>query len=112
MTQTEPGPLHPGTTARVVRSEHGKRVEGTLTVTEYTPDRVFAAVIEFGPFRLDQQATISPAPNDRTHLALVIDTHVKGLHRLLLPFMRPRLARTMRHSLRTITAQVEGGRPP
>ncbi len=111
MTQTTPGPLRPGTTARVVRSDGGRRVEGTLTVTRYTPDRDFAAVMEFGPFRLDQQARCSPASNGGTHLTLVIDTRASGPLRLLLPLMRPRFARTMRGSLRTIKRHVEGQRP-
>jgi hypothetical protein len=109
MTQTTPGPLHPGTTARIVRSNRGKRVEGTLTVTEYMPDRDFAAAMEFGPFRLDQQAHCSPAPTGGTRLTLVIDTRATGLLRLLLPLMRPRFARTMRDSLRTIKRHVESG---
>ena len=111
MTQTEPGPLHPGTTARVVRDNRGKRVEGTLTVTDYTPDRDFAAVMEFGAFRLDQRAHCSPASNGGARLTLVIDTRAKGLLRLLLPLMRPRFARTMRGSLRTIKRHVES-QPP
>jgi hypothetical protein len=110
MTQTGTGPLHPGTTARVVRSDGGRRVEGSLTVTEYAPDRDFAAVMQFGPFRLVQQAHCSPAPNGGTHLTLVIDTRVKGPLRPLLPFMRPRFARTMRASLRTIKRHVESQR--
>ena len=111
MTQTTPGPLHPGTTARIVRSDRGKRVEGTLTVTEYTPDRDFAAVMEFGPFRLDQQARCSAASNGGTHLTLVIDTRAKGPLRLLLPLMRRRFTRTMRDSLRTIKRHVESAPP-
>jgi len=107
LTQTGPGPVQPGTTARVVRSNRGKRVTGTLTVTEYAPDRDFAAVMQFGPFRLDQQARCSPASNGGTHLTLVIDTHAKGLLRLLLPLMRPTFLGTMRRSLRTIKGYVE-----
>jgi len=107
MTQTAPGPLHAGTTARVVRSDRGERVEGNLTVTEYMPDQHFAAVMEFGPFRLEQQVQCSSAPNGGTHLTLIIHSRAKGLLRLLLPLMRPRFARRMRDSLRTIKRHVE-----
>ena len=107
MTQTSPGPVHPGTTARLVRSDAGRRTEGVVTVTRFEPDRAFAAVVEFGPFRLDQQAICSPAATGGTHLVLAIDTHAKGPLRLLLPMMRPRFAKTMRTSLRSIKQHVE-----
>jgi hypothetical protein len=110
ISQTEPGALHPGTTARVVRSNGGRRVEGSLTVTEYAPDRDFAAVTRFGPFQLVQQARFTPAPNGGTHLTLVIDTHARGPLRPLLPILRPRFARTMRASLRSIKGHVESQR--
>jgi hypothetical protein len=111
MTQTSPGPLQTGTTARVVREDGGRRTEGILTVTDYRPDSRFAAVVEFGPFRLDQQLSCSPGATGGTHLVLVIDNRAGGPLRLLLPLLRPRFARTMRASLRSIKQQVEG-RPP
>ncbi len=110
MTQTAPGPMHRGTSARLVRRDGGRRVEGLVTVTEYEPDRDFAAVVEFGPFRLDQAMHCLPASNGGTHLTLVIDTHANGPLRLLLPLMRPRFARTMRGSLRSIKRHVEDQR--
>ena len=43
ITQTSPGPRGVGTTARLVRTDRGRRVEGTMEVTEYQrqqqPDR-------------------------------------------------------------------------
>ena len=108
MTQTSPGPMRPGTTARLVRNDAGRRTEGVLTVTRFEPDRAFAAVAEFGPFRLDQQAICSPTATGGTRLTLVIATRAKGPLRLLLPLMRPRFAHTMRASLQSIKQQVEG----
>ncbi len=86
-------------------------MEGAVTVTEYRPDRDFAAVAEFGPFRLRQQVLCSPGATGGTRLTLVIDTQARGPLRLVLPLMRPRLARTMHASLRSIRRHVEG-RPP
>ncbi len=112
MTQTSPGAVHQGATARVVRSDGGRRTEGIVTVTEYQPDSSFAAVVEMGPFRLEQQALCSPGAAGGTHLVLVIDTRAEGPLRLLLPLMRLRFARTMRDSLRSIKRHVEGRPPP
>jgi hypothetical protein len=111
MTQTSPGPMSQGTTARLVRSDGGRRTEGVVTVTRFEPDRAFAAVVEFGPFRLDQQAICSPATDGRTRLTLVINTRAKGLPRLLLPVMRPRFAATMRTSLESIRQHLEASPP-
>lgn len=109
LTPTSAGPMGRGSTARLVRSERGRRIEGTVTVTGYEPDRTFAAVAEFGPFRLDQMATCTPAPDGGTRLALTIDTRASGPVRLALPLMRRRLRRTMRESLRSIKRSVEAG---
>lgn len=111
MTQTSPGPMRTGTTARVVRSDGGRRTEGVLTVTDYRPDHRFAVVVEFGPFRLDQRLSCSPGATGGTHLVLGIDSRAKGRLRLLLPLLRPRFARTMQASLRSIKRQVEERAP-
>ncbi len=111
MTQTSPGPMHRGATARVVRSDGGRRTMGIVTVTEYQPDSHFAAVVEMGPFRLEQQALCSPGAAGGTHLLLVIDTRAKRPLNLLLPLMRPRFEKTMRASLRSIKRHVEGRQP-
>jgi len=111
MTQTSPGPMRRGATARVVRADGGRRTEGTVTVTEYQPDRHFAAVVEMGPFRLEQQALCSPGPAGGTHLLLEIDTRARKPLNLLLPLMRPRLKKTMRASLRAIKRHVEEEHP-
>ena len=110
ITQTSPGPMRQGTTARLVRSDAGRRTEGVVTVTRFEPDRAFGAVVEFGPFRLEQQAICSPAANGRTHLTLVVDTRAAGPVRLLLPVMRPRFAKAMRSSLESIKRHVEAQR--
>ena len=111
MTPTTPGPMHRGATARLVRRDGGRRTEGVVTVTEYQPDGHFAAVVRFGPFRLEQQVLCSPGRPGGTRLTLVIDTYAAGPLRLLLPLLRPRFARTMRSSLRSIKRHVEARGP-
>ncbi len=111
MAATSPGPMHQGATARLVRSDGGKRTEGVMTVTEYQPDSRFAAVVDMAPFRLEQQVRCSPGAAGGTHLLLVIDTRAKPPLNLLLPLMRPRFEKTMRASVRSIKRHVEGRAP-
>jgi hypothetical protein len=111
MTQTSPGPRRMGPTARVVRRDGRWRTEGTVTVTDYQPDSDFAAVVEMGPFRLEQHALCSPGPDGGTRLLLVIDTRARKPLNLLLPLMRPQFKTTMRASLRSIKRHVEGRHP-
>ncbi len=107
MTPTSPGPVGQGSTARFVRNDGGRRTEGVLTVTEYEPDRLFAAISRFGPFVLHQQAVCEPLPSGVTRLVLTIDNTATGAMRLLLPMFRGRFRRTMQASLQTIKQQVE-----
>jgi carbon monoxide dehydrogenase subunit G len=112
ITQTSPGPMGVGTTARLVRTDRGRRVEGTMEVTEYEPDRRFTAVSRFGPFTLQARATLAPVAAASTRLELVIDTRARGPIRLLLPLMKGTFRKTMARSLRSIKEQVEATAPP
>jgi hypothetical protein len=112
ITQTSPGPMGVGTTARLVRTDRGRRVEGTMEVTEYESDRSFTEVSRFGPFTLHARATLAPVAAASTRLELVIDTHARGAIRLLLPLMKGTFRKTMARSLRTIKDQLEATAPP
>jgi AcrR family transcriptional regulator len=114
ITQTSPGPMGVGATARLVRTDRGRRVEGTIEVTEYQPVSSFTEVSRFGPLTLHARATFEPVAPASTRLELVIDTHGRGVIRLLLPVMRGTFRKTMARSLRSIKEQVEGPprRPP
>ncbi len=107
MTPTSPGPTGRGSTARLVRNDQGRRSEGVITVTEYEPDRLFAATSRFGPFTLDQRAVCEPISEDRTRLRLTIDTRASGVMRMALPLLRRQFRATMTRSLRTIKDCVE-----
>jgi hypothetical protein len=112
ITQTSPGPMGVGTTARLVRTDRGRRVEGTMEVTEYQPVSSFTEVSRFGPFTLHARATLTPVAPASTRLELVIDTHARGTIRLLLPLMRGTFRKTMARSLRIIKQHVEATAPP
>jgi Polyketide cyclase / dehydrase and lipid transport len=112
VTKTSPGPMGVGTTARLVRTDRGRRVEGSMEVTEYQPVSRFTQVSQFGPFTLHARATFEPVAPASTGLELVIDTHARGAIRLLLPLMKGTFRKTMARSLRVIKEQVEATPSP
>jgi hypothetical protein len=112
ITQTSPGPMGVGTTARLVRTDRGRRVEDSKEVTEYQPIRSFTEVSRFGPFTLHARATLAPVAPSSTRLELVIDTRARGVIRLLLPLMKGTFRKTMARSLRIIKQQVEATASP
>jgi Polyketide cyclase / dehydrase and lipid transport len=112
ITKTSPGPMGVGTTARLVRTDRGRHVEGTMEVTEYEPVSSFTEVSRFGPFTLHARATLAPVAPASTRLELVIDTQARGVMGLLLPLMRGRFRKTMARSLRIIKEQVEATASP
>ena len=101
-----------GTTARLVRTDRGRRIEGSMEVTEYEPVSRFTEVSRFGPFTLHARATLAPVAPASTRLELVIDTQARGAIRLLLPLMRGTFRKTMARSLRIIKEQVEATASP
>ena len=106
LTQTSPGPMGVGTTARLARLDRGKRVEGTVEVVAYEPNRCFAAVARFGPFVLRQRAEFEPLGAGSTRLTLAIETEAAGFMRFLLPLFKRTFARTMAQSLQRIEEAV------
>ena len=101
-----------GTTGRLVRTDRGRRIEGSMEVTEYEPVRSFTEVSRFGPLTLHARATLAPVAPASTRLELVIDTQARGAIRLLLPLMKGTFRKTMARSLRIIKDQVEATAPP
>jgi Polyketide cyclase / dehydrase and lipid transport len=112
ITKTSPGPIGVGTTARLVRTDRGRRVEGSLEVTEYQPVSSFTEVSRFGPFALHARATFALVAPASTSLELVIDTRARGAIRLLLPLLRGTFRTTMARSLRIIKQHVEASASP
>ena len=107
MEQTSTGPMRTGTTARLVRRDRGKRVEGTVEITEYEPNRRFVAVVRFGPFELRQDVTVVAVDESSSRLTLTIMTKATGVVKILLPFLRGKFAQTMTESLRRIKDMIE-----
>ena len=112
ITKTSPGPMGVEATARLLRTDRGRRVEGSMEVTEYEPVSSITEVSRFGPFTLHARATLAPVAPSSTRLELVIDTHARGAIRLLLPLMRGTVGKTMSRSLRIIKQHVEATASP
>ena len=112
ITKTSPGPIGVGTTARLVRTDRGRRVEGSMEVTEYQPVSSFTEVSRFGRFTLHARARLAPVAPASTSLELVIDTRARGAIRLLLPLLRGTFCKTMAGSLRSIKQHVEATASP
>ena len=108
MRQSSPGPVGVGTTARVIRRQGSKHVEGTATVTEYQPISAAAWEVHFDVFRLQQRVEVQPVGDgDASLLRLEISATATGPLRLMLPLMRPRFQRTMQRSIGVIASLVE-----
>jgi hypothetical protein len=107
-----PGADGVGTTARLVRTDRGRQLEGSMEVTEYQPVSSSTVVSRFGPFTLQARTTFVPAAPASTRLQLLIDTHARGVIGLLLPLMKGTFRETMLRSLRIIKEQVEATPSP
>jgi hypothetical protein len=110
MTPLTPGPVGVGATARLVRQQGRRRVEGTCTVTAYEPEQVGAFDVRFGVFQLRQRVDCFPEHSGNvTRLRLTIESRAEGLLKALVPLMRSRFRRTMERNLATIASLIEGG---
>jgi hypothetical protein len=112
ITKTFPGPIRVGTTARLVRTDRGRQLQGSMEVTEYQPVSSSTVVSRFGPFTLEARTTFAPVAPASTRLLLVIDTQARGVMGLLLPLLKRTFRKTMVRSLRVIKEQVEATPSP
>ena len=111
ITQTSPGPMGVGTTARLVPTgADAPRAPWRSPSTSRSA--ASPRCPRFGPFTLHARATLAPIAPASTRLELVIDTHARGAIRLLLPLMKGTFRKTMARSLRTIKEHVEATASP
>jgi hypothetical protein len=101
-----------GTTARLIRTDRGRRLEGSMEVTEYEPVSSSTVVSRFGPFTLQARTTFASIGSASTRLQLEIDTHARGVMGLLLPLMKGTFRKTMVRSVRIIKEQVQATASP
>jgi carbon monoxide dehydrogenase subunit G len=85
---TSPGEIGAGSTARVVRSLGGQRVEALLTVAEYDPPRRLVITSEVSGVRVAAALDLVPTVGDST--ALRFGMEIRGS--MLTRFMEPMIA--------------------
>ena len=89
--QTSAGPVGEGTTCRVVNRAMGQQLDHRFVVTEYEPNRRYAARSTSGPFPMALSYTVEPA-GAGTRLHVVSEAEPGGLMKLAGP-MIDRMAR-------------------
>jgi hypothetical protein len=91
-----------GTTARLIRTDRGRQLQGSMEVTEYQPVSSSTVASRFGPFYAAGLDDLAPVAPTGTRLQLVIKPRPAGSWGLLLPLMKRSFRKTMLRSLRSI----------
>lgn len=105
LEQLSDGPIGVGTIIRRVNTHSGTAVEGRMTVTEFTPNRVMAVEIQDGPVRTIGRVTVEALDGARTRLTIYAefpDTNDTALEARLTPMIQ-RSARNIKHLVETET---------
>ena len=84
--QTSTGPIRVGTTARFVSKFLGRRIEVEGEITEFEPNRSFAARSKSGPFPLQLSVTFEPIEGG-TRVNTTIEGEPGGFFKLAEPLI-------------------------
>ena len=100
--------LEAGARAVEVRKFLGRRMESSLTVTAYEPDRHFAAEVVSGPvaFRVDH---VLEASDDGTRLRFTIEGEPGGFFRFAEPVVERQVRRQVADDFRSLKMRLETG---
>lgn len=74
LVQETPGPMGVGTRIRRSRAGAEGRVEGTMEIIEYEPDRTLGAVIHDGPMELRWWMTVEPEGDRASRLTITVES--------------------------------------
>ncbi len=102
LEQASNGPIGVGTVILRRNSRSGVPVEGTMTITEFEPDRAFGGVIREGPVEMRGGATFEALGPERTKLTIGAD----------MPWLTPGsdptpITRLMERSVKNIKELIE-----
>ncbi len=100
------GPMQAGTKVREVRKFLGRRLESTLEVTEYEPDRKFSMRIVSGPVPFQVEHTLEPE-DGRTRLKWVGSGEPGGFFKLAEPLVARQAERQFRGDFQTLKELLE-----
>ena len=84
--KTSPGPMGVGTTTRSVSKLLGRRIETESEVTEFEPNRKFAAKSKSGPFPFQASMAFEPIEGG-TQLNFTIEAEPGGFFKLAEPLI-------------------------
>ncbi len=95
LEQISPGPVGIGTIIRRRNSHSGTRIEGTMEIVEYDPDRAFAGVIREGG--LEYRGGMSFAPQGKERALLTISVDMPGLDESSAAVLKGLMERSVRN---------------
>ena len=100
------GPMQVGTKVTEVRKFLGRRMESTLEVTEYEPDRKFSLRILSGPVPFEAEHTLE-SEDGRTRLKWVGTGEPGGCFKLAEPLVARQAQRQFRGDFETLKELLE-----
>lgn len=104
--QTSEGPVGVGTTARGVSQFLGQRMEWTMEITEYEPNRKIKEKITSGPMSMEASVTFEPVEGG-TRYTQVGEGEVAGLFRMAAPVVNRMMQKQLEGNLANLKDILE-----
>ncbi|MGD9118867.1 MAG: SRPBCC family protein [Dehalococcoidia bacterium] len=104
--QSSQGKVGIGTTFIGKNRAMGQTSEWTGKVTEYTPNKKWAKILNSGSMIIDDQLIFDPV-EDSTKLTMVYDVKVGGFLKLLSPIIINSMRKQLKHDLTTLKSILE-----
>ncbi len=101
-----PGPVQVGTRITEVYSFLGRKMDGTLEVTEYQANRRMTTKSTSGPFPIQYTYTLEPV-NDGTQFTIVMEMRPEGFFALTEPIVGANLKKDMESGLASLKQVLE-----
>jgi uncharacterized protein YndB with AHSA1/START domain len=105
--QTSSGSVGVGTTVWFRRRFCGRRIEGTMEVTQYEPDRRLVVRSTLDPLPFQTWYTLEPTESVGTRLDCVSELKPTGIYALLDPLIASMGQRQLEASLQQLKKQLE-----
>jgi uncharacterized protein YndB with AHSA1/START domain len=104
--KTSEGPIGVGTTYHAVdKIPPGRRIEGTLMISQYEPNRLMAATLS-DPYNATWDVTFEEIDKS-TLMTMHIVANLSGIQRLLAPLLTGWAGRVQQSGLDTFKADIE-----
>jgi uncharacterized protein YndB with AHSA1/START domain len=103
---TSAGPMGVGSTTRSVTKLFGRRIESESEITEFEPNRKFAAKSKSGPFPVQVSGTVEPIEGG-TRVNVIIEAEPGGFFKLAEPLLVGMAKRQFQGDLDTLKDLME-----